>query len=167
MKTIAIFAFLIAGIAIAAARNPQIRLEASYDGFDPSMLMEVSSSDSPAPPKQPIVVPSVTTAAGQRCTVELIKQTVPPGEEIVAAGITLDLSPTIQNGKIILRGKSIVRHQLERGSDPSFSVINFMTRETFFNGPVEDGKPFTIHVDDGTTGKATVTLTATLVPAAN
>lgn len=164
MKTIAILALIIAGVTTAAAQNPQVDLEASYDGFDPSLLAEVGPSDSPT---QHISAPGVTTKAGQRWTVEVIKQTLPPGNgEVVSAGITLDVTPIIQDGKIVLRGKSVVRHQLERGSDPSFSVINFTTRETFFNGPVGDGKPFTIHVDDGTTGKATITLTATLVPAA-
>jgi hypothetical protein len=152
-------------VAAITAATPQIELEARYSGFDPKLFSAVDSNlvkgDNP---NVPLVAPRVTTRPGQPCVIELIREVKVPGASTpIWAGITLSVTPTIENGRIRLIGKSTVRQLLDPGTEQPLGSVSFTTRETFFGGLTQKGKPVTLKVGDGPRDGAKITLVAKLI----
>ena len=107
-------------------------------------------------------MPLVTVRLGQRAAIEMIREVTVPGvSEPVSAGVTIELTATMENGQITLTGTSTVRQLLNPGDAQPLGAVSFTTRETYFGGTVQDGKPLTIRVGDGSDDNAQITLTAT------
>jgi len=164
MKTVTAMLLLTATISIAADA-PRIAVEARYNGFDAKLFSEVHPGYKSDKQNQPLVAPRVLTKSGQRCVIEIIREVKVPGAQPIAAGVTVEVTPTLLDGQLMLTGKSTIRHLLNRGADQPLGAVSFTTRETFFSGPIEHGKPITIRVADGTADQAEITLVAKLVPA--
>ncbi len=167
------FILLLALLAIVTpgnAETPRIQVRASYNGLNlplaPSASGKEGIHDSMDELKQPFTGPSITSHPGQRGEIELTREmTVPGSPEKVLAGVILDVTPTIREGRIVLTGKSTIRRALGPMTGQPIAVGGFDTREVFFDGFVEDGKPITIRLGDGPADKAEITITAKRVTA--
>ena len=155
---------LIVTVAIADAAS-QVEIEARYSSFQAKLFSSVDpnllKTDNP---NLPLIAPRVATRLGQPCVIELVREVKVPGaSKPVWAGVTLSITPTLENGRIRLTGKSTIRQLLSPGSKQPLGAVSFTTRETFFGGLTNHEKPVTIRVGDGPRDKAQITLIAKLM----
>lgn len=179
---------VLATSVFAAEDKPSFEISARYEGFDPSLLAETNFYDPLSSPDGALLAiapgkylqnssaksasgvqsaPRVTTRAGQRATIEIIQEhLVPTADEPqhVNCGVTLSLTPELKDGKVMLFGQSVVRHQVNPGSDQPLHAQSFTTRETFFNGEVTEGQDYVIRVGENPQDPARITLTVKRAP---
>ena len=101
-----------------------------------------------------------TTPRGTTPIVTIDKRgdTTIDGRKTANCGVSLEVSPEIRDGKIILSGKSTVRHLHKPETKQPLNAVSFATRETYFSDVVTDGQTVTIRVGDGPDDKAQITL---------
>ena len=164
MKTQILALVSIATLA-AAADEPLIRIQATlsgYAGFKAAMPRNPLSEKR----KGILVEPSISARSGQKCMIEMLQGVTVPGQkDFLPIGVTLEFEPTLNGGRIELTGKCTVRRSIMPGTAQPIAVVSILTRETFFSGTFDGGKPFVLHVGDKKTDEATITLTATVVAA--
>jgi hypothetical protein len=176
----------------AFAQNPQIEIEARYEGFSPSLFADVNSEANKSSPDGILAAPRITTQAGQTAVIEMGRDAVLPitidgkapagprsplnitatnaqgettvdGKKTAFCGVSLQVSPEIKDGRIFLSGKSTIRQLLQPGSAQPLNAVSFSTRETVFSDKVTDGQPIVVRVGDGPADKSQITLTVRMV----
>src|SRR5687767_12371429 len=102
MKTLTRLALLFLFTAMVHAQE-QVQITARYEGFDPARFPEFKAHVGDK--NNLLESPSVTTKAGNRAVIEIIKEIDVPepgnGEKRVSTGITLDVSPMVKDGQIV------------------------------------------------------------------
>jgi hypothetical protein len=163
MKTPAfIIALLLTAVPVFA--TPQvIKIEASYKGLDRSFLLQWLGRG-----QKMLHTPVVTVKSGQQAPIVMVSripvQTSGTKQKIIDTGITLDVTPTLKNGKIDVYGSSTFCRAIEQKNPQPLSGKSFLTRQTYFHGEAESGKPITIETGDKHSGKGQITLIFTLHP---
>ena len=184
MKTITSTTLSLILATTAFAEHPQVQITARYEGFDLSRYAEIanfnkdlnkdinkrfSSSPQPRQPKDRnlLSAPAVTTKSGQQAVIEIIRENQvphsPAGEKTANSGVTLDVLPVVEDGRITLSGKSTLRRRLTQDGLQPLGAVSFAAHETFFSGAVQNGKELTIAVGDGPKDKARIILTVQLI----
>jgi hypothetical protein len=169
MKTIALTTLSLILGATVFAEPLQVEIAARYEGFDRAQYAEIGGFEKEGKGGNLLSSPRVTTKSGQRAMIEIIREIqvpeTPMGETTVNAGISLDVSATVNDGQISLSGKSVLRRRLAQASVQPIAAISFATHETFFGGVVRDGEELTIAVGDGPKDEARIILTVRLLTA--
>jgi type II secretory pathway component HofQ len=176
----------------AVAQNPQFEIEARYEGFSPSLFADIKTDAKKSSPHGVLATPRLTTKSGQTAVIEIGREAVLPvaidgkapagprtplnvtatnargettvdGRKTAFCGVSLEVSPEMKDGQIILSGKSTVRQLLQPGTAQPLNAMSFSTRETVFSDKVTDGQPVVIRVGDGPGDKSQITLTVRTV----
>jgi type II secretory pathway component HofQ len=176
----------------AFAQPPHFEIDARYEGFSPSLLADLSTEPNKSSPSGVLAAPRVTTKAGQTAVIEIGRETVLPttidgkapsgprspfnitatnargettvdGRKTAFCGVSLEVSPEIKDGQIVLSGKSTIRSLLQPGSPQPLNAVSFSTRETVFSDKVSDGETIVVRVGDGPADKSQITLTVRMV----
>lgn len=170
------------------AEDAQFELEARYEGFDPSLFPELHSDTKNAFSEGVLTMPKATAKAGQTIIMEIFaRQVVLPvtldgkapteprrpitmavtnayghtmvdGRKTANCGVSVEISPEIRNGQILLSGKSTLRQLQQPEAKQQLNAVSFATRETYFSDVVTDGQSITIRVGNGPEDKAQITL---------
>lgn len=84
--------------------------------------------------------PKVTTTAGEKATIEVTQSQSAPGGASVPLGLTLEVTPSIGEKFITFKGKATDRAMHGKRSGEGLSVVEFATREVYFNGSTSSGE---------------------------
>ena len=150
---------------VFADDKPSFTISAHYADFDPAFLADATQDSTGK--TQNLSTPRVTTKAGQRAIIEIIKEFIVLSStnepHRMNCGVTLEVEPDFKDGRVLLSGKSTVRRHDTPTEKQPLKALSFTTRETFFDGEVSDDKPLTIQTGDGIKDTSRVILTVTRV----
>ena len=166
MKHLLLLIISLAFAASASAAPEQVLIEAHYRGLQPTWLADVYSPAEAKTHTKDFHAPRVTIMTDRQAVIVVVRE-VP----IVAAsnqkatvncGITLEVTPTIVRGKLVLTGKSTLRRSVQPGTAQPLRAATFASEETYFSGTVANGKPTRIKIGDPDT-QGEITLSATVI----
>lgn len=89
--------------------------------------------------------PKITTTSGEKATIEVTQSQSAPGGASVPLGLTLEITPSLGEKAITFSGKATDRAMHGKRSEDSLSVVEFATREVYFNGSTNSGETVLIH----------------------
>jgi hypothetical protein len=165
-----------------------IEVQARYEGFAPSLFAEVNTGATSNPSTDVQAAPRAVTRVGETAVIQTGSEVVLPvtiqgtapraprtpfnvtatnakgettvdGRKTASCGVSLEVTPKIINGDIILSGRSTVHQVIQSGPDQRLNAVSFTTRETVFSEKVVDGQPLVVRVGDGPADKSQITLT--------
>lgn len=89
--------------------------------------------------------PTVITTPGQKATIEVTQSQSAPGGASVPLGLTLEVTPSVGEKSISFNGKATDRAMHGKRSGEDLSIVEFATREVYFNGATNSGETVLIH----------------------
>ena len=98
--------------------------------------------------------PKVTTTPGEKATIEVTQSQSAPGGASVPLGLTLEVTPSVGEKSITFSGKATDRAMHGKRSGDNLSVVEFATREVYFNGSSSSGETVLIHTAPAVTKSA-------------
>ena len=110
--------------------------------------------------------PKVVTGAGQKALVEVIQSQSAPGGVSVPLGLTLEITPTLDDANINFTARATDRAMHGKRNEGRINVVEFATREVYFSGSTNSGQTVFVHTAPSVTkgdGKVTETKTRELV----
>ena len=100
--------------------------------------------------------PRVTTTPGQKAVVEVTQSQSTPGGASVPLGLTLEITPTLDEKSIAFTGSATDRAMHGKRTEGRVNVVEFATREVYFSGTTSSGATILIHTAAAVTKGAEV-----------
>ena len=108
--------------------------------------------------------PSMITLDGEEACVKVGRDMPVPGQDQpVDTGVTLNLTPRLERGRIIFRGSCRVKESVGTEKNNGVSTIAFHTREAFFEGIANSGELKRVRVNHKNGQSLEVTLKFTVM----
>jgi len=166
MKYLLSLLISLAFTASASATPEQVLIEAHYRGLQSVWMADIFSPADAKTYTKDFRAPRVTTWTDQRAEVVVVREipivATSSHKAAVNCGITLEVTPTIVHGKLVLSGKSTVRRLVHPGTTQPLRATTFVSEETYFSGTVANGEPTRIKIGDPDT-QGEIALSATVV----
>lgn len=89
--------------------------------------------------------PKVITNVGQKALVEVTQSQSAPGGASVPLGLTLQITPTLDEANINFSGIATDRAMHGKRGEGRVNIVEFATREVYFSGATNSGKTVIIH----------------------
>lgn len=89
--------------------------------------------------------PKVVTNVGQKALVEVTQSQSAPGGASVPLGLTLQITPTLDEANINFFGQATDRAMHGKRSEGRVNIVEFATREVYFSGATNSGQTVIIH----------------------
>ena len=89
--------------------------------------------------------PKLLTSVGQKAVIEITQPQSAPGGVSVPLGVTLEITPTLDETNIIYSGHATDRAMHGKRTEGRVNVVEFATREVYFSGATNSGQTVLIH----------------------